>query len=253
MQIHPRREYEIRKAENKRYAKKKGVPFVDCDYDARAWFDRMKGLEQDPERIGKRCIACFDMRMEVTAAYATKHNFDAFTTTNATSRWKSESQVNGAGLRAAKLENRRIRRESAIKGTHNGPKFWLHKWQTDAFTKRKYQISASERFYKQEYCGCSYSLRDSNVWRKMNGIPPVRIGGEIAGLGTRYFEDPEADAEEESQEVVDNFFLAARSNFKKDVTSTVTDILMDVYAGRRKADTSGRAPDDVAHASLNNW
>ena len=27
-------------------------------------------------------------------------------------------------------------------------------------------VSAEERFYKQEYCGCSYSLRDSNLWRK---------------------------------------------------------------------------------------
>ena len=33
--IHPRREYEIRKSENKRYAEKHGVPFVDCDYDRR--------------------------------------------------------------------------------------------------------------------------------------------------------------------------------------------------------------------------
>ena len=39
------------------------------------------------------------------------------------------------------------------------------------------------RFYKQEYCGCSYSLRDSNLYRKQNNIPPVKIGGEEAGLG----------------------------------------------------------------------
>jgi hypothetical protein len=77
--------------------------------------------------------------------------------------------------------------------------FWEYNWQTDAMTKRKYEVSAEERFYKQEYCGCSYSLRDSNLWRKSQGIPPVRIGGETAGLGTRYFEDPEADAAEESQ------------------------------------------------------
>ena len=41
------------------------------------------------------------MRMEVTAAYAAAHGFPAFTTTNATSRWKDVQQVNDSGLRAA--------------------------------------------------------------------------------------------------------------------------------------------------------
>jgi hypothetical protein len=98
--IHPRKEYEIRKEENKRYALRHGVPFVDCDYDQRTWFERMKGLEYDPER-GVRCTACFDMRMEVAVAYAAAHGFPAFTTTNATSRWKDVKQVNDAGQRAA--------------------------------------------------------------------------------------------------------------------------------------------------------
>jgi len=40
------------------------------------------------------------------------------------------------------------------------------------------KISANEKFYKQEYCGCSYSLRDSNEWRAANGIPKIRIGGK---------------------------------------------------------------------------
>ena len=88
--IHPKREYEIRKDENKRYAASRGIPFVDCDYDAKAWFERVKGLEYEPER-GARCTACFDMRMEVTAAYAAQHGFPVFTTTNATSRWATAS------------------------------------------------------------------------------------------------------------------------------------------------------------------
>ena len=134
------------------------------------------------------------------------------------------------------------------------PKFWLRRWKTDALTKRKYEISAEERFYKQEYCGCSYSLRDSNTWRKQNGIPQVRIGGEIAGLGTRYFEDPEVDAEEESQEVVDAFFKAAEGNFKEGTSkkckeggrSDVVTTLNAVY-GQRKKETGG------ASLSMNNW
>ena len=59
----------------------------------------------------------------------------------------------------------------------------VYDWQTEAMTRRKYEINAQMRFYKQEYCGCSYSLRDNNLYRKMHGQPPVRIGGEEAGVG----------------------------------------------------------------------
>jgi predicted adenine nucleotide alpha hydrolase (AANH) superfamily ATPase len=210
--IHPRREYEIRKEENKRYALAHQIPFVDCDHDPEAWFERTKGLEYEPER-GTRCTECFDMRMEVTAWYAQIHGFHYFTTTNATSRWKDVRQVNEAGLRAAR--------------GYPDTRFLVYNWQTNEMTLRKYEISARERFYKQEYCGCSYSLRDSNLWRKSQGIPPVRIGGEVAGLGTRYFEDPAVDAAEESEEVVAQFFEEAKTQFGNEV-------LKERYEGRRR-------------------
>ena len=73
----------------------------------------MVGFELEPER-GIRCSACFDMRMEVTACYAAEHNFQYFTTTNATSRWKDVTQVNLSGIRAAKL--------------YDGLKFWVYDW-----------------------------------------------------------------------------------------------------------------------------
>ena len=82
--IHPLKEYTIRKHENMRYAQKLGIPFVDADYDVDEWYRRAHGLEYSPER-GKRCTVCFDMRFERTALYAHEHGFPSFTTTNATS------------------------------------------------------------------------------------------------------------------------------------------------------------------------
>ena len=35
--IHPRKEYDIRKEENKSFASKLGIPFVDADYDDGKW------------------------------------------------------------------------------------------------------------------------------------------------------------------------------------------------------------------------
>jgi len=227
--IQPRKEYEIRKQENIRYAERLGIPIVDADYDVENWMARTKGMEFDPER-GRRCSVCFDMRMEVTAQYAHDHNFDCFTTTNATSRWKDTQQVNKSGLQAAAKFGFR-------------PYYWVYDWQTDEMTARKYRINAEQRFYKQEYCGCTYSLRDSNLWRKQQGIAPVKIGGEEAGLGTRYYEDAEADAAEESQEVVDSFFSSAEQHFHN----------ASVYNGRMRQDVpAGETQEELLRAK-NNW
>lgn len=231
--IHPRKEYEIRKDENKRYCERIGVEFVDCDYHPEDWYARVKGMEYDPER-GRRCTECFDMRMERTALYAHEHGFHAIATTNATSRWKDVQQVDASGVRAA--------------ARYPNLQYWAHDWQSDEMTIRKYQISANEHFYKQEYCGCSYSLRDSNEWRKANGIPKIQIGGETAGIGDRYFSDPLKDAQEESQEVVDEFFAQASeiAEAGKDVKERKK--RLEVYKNRRKNEAN-----DGRMSGLNNW
>ena len=97
--IHPLQEYELRKEENKKFCQKLGFNFIDADYDKDKWFDRIKGLENEPER-GERCTKCFDMRFERSALYAHENNFSLFATTLGISRWKDLDQVNNSGLRA---------------------------------------------------------------------------------------------------------------------------------------------------------
>jgi hypothetical protein len=118
-------------------------------------------------------------------------------------------------------------------------------------TLLKYQISAGERFYKQEYCGCSYSLRDSNKWREANGIGKIKIGGEEAGMGDRYFTNPEVDAEEESQEVVDEFFSSANEVATAD-DKEEREKLWNLYKERKKQQQAAGAEDDGL-AAVNNW
>ena len=120
------------------------------------------GMEYDPER-GRRCTMCFDMRMERTALYAYENGFKYFTTTNATSRWKDVNQVNDSG------------RKAALKYQDNNIQYWEYNWQTNNMTKLKYEISVKEKFYKQEYCGCTYSLRDTNLYRLENNLLPIHI------------------------------------------------------------------------------
>ena len=151
--IHPIEEYEIRKDENKRFCDKLGFEFIDADYDKDNWFKRVKGLENEPER-GKRCTKCFDMRFERSALYARENSFKVFATTLGISRWKDMNQINEAGLRAA--------------SRYDEVKYWDFNWRKEGGSSRMIEISKREHFYQQEYCGCVYSLRDTNKWRRKN-------------------------------------------------------------------------------------
>ena len=159
--IHPIQEYELRKEENKRYCQKLGFDFIDGDYDKDNWFKRIKGLENEPER-GERCTKCFDMRFERSALYAHENNFFLFATTLGISRWKDLDQVNNSGLRAA--------------DRYSGLNFWDFNWRKAGGSPRMIEISKREEFYQQEYCGCVYSLRDTNKRRKENNRPRVIRG-----------------------------------------------------------------------------
>ena len=164
--IHPLREYELRKEENIRFAEKHGIEFIDADYDKDNWFERVKGLENEPER-GERCTVCFDMRFERTALYAYEHGFDTICSSLGISRWKNMAQINGSGERAA--------------SRYPGLVYWTYNWRKGGGSQRMIEISKAEHFYQQEYCGCVYSLRDTNRWRRAQGREAIEIGVKYYG------------------------------------------------------------------------
>jgi len=165
--IHPREEYELRKEENVRFAAKHNIPFIDADYDKDNWFARAKGMEDEPER-GIRCTMCFDMRFERTALYAHEHGFDVITSSLGISRWKNFDQINDCGLRAA--------------AHYPDMTYWTFNWRKQGGSARMLEISKDENFYMQEYCGCVYSLRDTNRWRLQNGRERIEIGKKYYGV-----------------------------------------------------------------------
>lgn len=165
--IHPRKEYDIRKDENIRFAQEIGAHFIDADYDRDNWFERIKGLELEPER-GKRCTECFDMRFERTALYAAENGYNTITSCLGISRWKDMKQINDCGVRAA--------------SRHPNLRYWTYNWRKGGGSSRMVDISKREQFYQQEYCGCVYSLRDTNQWRQQNGRKRIEIGVKFYGL-----------------------------------------------------------------------
>lgn len=142
--IYPQAEYEIRKQEAIRFVTAQGLDFVDADYDHPRWRHDVAGLEHEPER-GHRCLQCFTLRLEATAAYAAANGFHVFTTTLASSRWKDLNQINEAGRRAAEH--------------HPGTLFWEQNWRKGGLQERRNQLLKEYGFYNQQYCGCEFSMQ----------------------------------------------------------------------------------------------
>lgn len=141
--IFPLEEYLVRKNECIRYCEKLGVKFIDADYDHEAWRAAVRGLENEPER-GRRCRACFGLRMLASAKAASDLGIELFTTTLAGSRWKLLSQVEEAGLEA----------EKAVPGT----KYWAKNWRKGGLQQRRGKLLEENKFYNQLWCGCEFSM-----------------------------------------------------------------------------------------------
>lgn len=156
--IHPRVEYLRRKEENQRFADRLGVPFVDGDYLLEPWFSRVEGLEGEPE-CGRRCSACFTLRLEETARQAADLGIPVIATTLGISRWKDLEQVDACGKKAAE----------AVAGVD----YWPINWRKKGGSQRMVEVARREGFYQQEYCGCLYSLRAVNRWREEKGRPLI--------------------------------------------------------------------------------
>ena len=153
--IFPREEYEIRKNESQRHAESLGLRWIDGDYDHESWLGDVCGLEGEPER-GRRCELCFTLRLTRAAKEAKELGLKYFTTTLASSRWKSLEQIERAGHLA----------EQAVDGTV----FWAQNWRKGGLYERRNQLLREFAFYNQQYCGCEFSLRQRMDVRISNGL-----------------------------------------------------------------------------------
>lgn len=153
--IFPREEYEIRKNESKRHAENLGIEWIDGDYDHESWQQCVCGLEDEPER-GRRCEQCFLMRMKATADKAKQIGLKYFTTTLASSRWKSLEQIERAGKEA----------ERQVEGVI----FWAQNWRKGGLYERRNRLLKEFNFYNQQYCGCEFSKQQRENYEKAKNL-----------------------------------------------------------------------------------
>ena len=138
-------EYERRKAELLRLIKTTGwADFIDCDHDEEEYYNAVKGLENLGEGSA-RCLKCFELRLAKTKAVAEENGYDLFTTTLTISPLKNAQAINEIGVRL-------------------GGDRWLY----SDFKKRNgylrsTQLSKEYGLYRQNYCGCGFSKRETEL------------------------------------------------------------------------------------------
>ena len=138
------KEYYIRLDEQKRFLQEvygDKVKLIEGRYKSVEFFDMAKGLEKEPEG-GKRCYACYEMRLKETAKVAKEKNFDYFCTTLSLSPHKNAEWINEIGERLEK---------------DYGVKFLPSDFKKQDGYKKSIELSKQHNLYRQNYCGCIYS------------------------------------------------------------------------------------------------
>lgn len=139
-------EYLKRKAELRRFISRTGwADELDCDHDTAEFYAVAKGLENCPEG-GERCLACFRLRLSRTSRAAKDGHFDYFGTTLTISPLKDAAAINAIGEELAK--------EYGVS--------WLYSdFKKRGGYLRSTQLSREYELYRQNYCGCVFSLAAS--------------------------------------------------------------------------------------------
>lgn len=147
--ITDQREYEKRKASQKDFihqyntdkAPEEKIKFLEGPYEIALFYKAAQGMEEEPEG-GRRCHACFKLRLEKTAETANMSSFEYFGTTLTVSPYKDFQAIFKIGM------------ELSIRyGLH----FLGEDFKKKAGYQRSIALSKDYNLYRQHYCGCEFS------------------------------------------------------------------------------------------------
>lgn len=138
--IHPEEEYQKRLETARRVAQELKFQLEVPAYESEEWLGQTSSLKDEPEG-GKRCHVCYRLRLAKTYDYMMACGADAFTTTLTISPHKSAQVINKIGQEIG------------------GDKFLMRDFKKKDGFKRAVQLARRWELYRQDYCGCIYSMR----------------------------------------------------------------------------------------------
>ncbi len=153
--IYPEEEFYKRRSEQERFISqlptKNPISFIGTEHMSEEFYKAVKGLEHIREG-GERCFACYRLRLEESAIAARDMGADYFTTTLSISPMKNARKLNEIGGEL---------------GEKYGVKYLFSDFKKRNGYKRSTELSREYGIYRQNYCGCVFSLRERN--EDMNG------------------------------------------------------------------------------------
>ena len=142
--IYPLEEYQLRLENARKVAKELNYPLTEGPYHPEEWDVLVRGLEGEPEG-GRRCPPCFNMRLQKTHQFMLESGCDVFAST----------LTMGSNKSAVLIEQ--LAREIG------GETFLSRDFKKKEGFKRAGELSKQWGLYRQNYCGCRYSLRDRDL------------------------------------------------------------------------------------------
>ncbi|MDF2908990.1 MAG: hypothetical protein K0R34_4311 [Herbinix sp.] len=146
--IYPEEEYIRRVEEQKQLIQAmplaSKVQFSQGEYQPRAYYQAIKGLEEKPEG-GDRCFVCYELRLREAAQLAKEGGYDYFTTTLSISPHKKSEKLIEIGSKLA---------------TEYGVAYLPSDFKKKNGYKRSIELSKEYNLYRQDYCGCIFSMRE---------------------------------------------------------------------------------------------
>ena len=149
--ISPPDEYLRRKNECVRFAADMGFELIEKAPDTLSWMRAVKPYAYKGER-SERCWICYRIRIESAFQEAAKRGFDCVGTVLSISPHKDASRINAIG--------------SDLSSVY-GIAFHVADFKKNDGFKKASALSAQFGFYRQDYCGCVFSLlerRKNSRW-----------------------------------------------------------------------------------------
>lgn len=120
------------------------ISFIAGPYDKQVFYEMSQGLESVKEG-GVRCFGCYEIRLRETARIAKEAEFDYFTTTLSISPLKNAAKLNEIGQKLAE---------------EYGIQYLVSDFKKKNGYKRSIELSKIYDLYRQDYCGCEFSMRN---------------------------------------------------------------------------------------------
>ena len=141
--IYPFEEFKKRLIEQEKVVKhiNEKIKIIEGFYDYNLYLNEIKGLEQLGER-SKRCYNCYQFRLKETYEYAKNNGFDFYTTTLSISPYKNSDWIN----------------EIMEKFQDDKCKYLYSNFKKEEGYKKSIEYSKEYNLYRQDYCGCEFSI-----------------------------------------------------------------------------------------------